>query len=640
MKKKNTSPKHKPENNHGQSNGSSRHNLQLLILAFLTLLVFSPLLQQDFLNYDDDWMIFENPHVVHFSGESIRVLFTDFYKGQYSPLAMTISGAIYQLGAGSAFAFKLGSLLIHLLNTLLVYLLLKTLFRDHRTGLVAAAFFALHPVQAESVAWLSASYKMGIFALFSLAALWYWLSYTREHKTMHLAISLLMMILAALSKEQAIILPLLMLSVSWFEKKNLLSRKTWLPLLPFFLISLLLTLTTYLAVSSGMDIKTHEFSFLQRIFLLGYSFVSYLRLLLWPLNLAPLYGFPQAGAAAWLIYPLLGILALYLMWRASRNDRRVKWALVFFLLSLILSFSLQLVSIRDTLYADRYLYLGVPVFFGALFLGLEKVAGKNISWLFLIMILVASGISFQKAKVYKNSETFWSDAINGPYVNALAYTNRGRQYRLSNQIPRAMADYNKALELDPDFYLALNNRGKILFDQGQHDAAMRDFQKALDIMPDYPPALNNRGVWFASRHELKKALDDFNRALQLDPYYTDAYANRALAHFYLRDYKMAISDTDDFLKFKPADASMVNLRALCHRNLGDLPMALLDFDQAIELDPTDGRYYQNRSFLHYAMENYQQAWLDIQQAMALGIPANPSYIKPLSDKLEQNLTLN
>ncbi len=599
----------------------------LWILPLLVLMVLSPMVGQEFLNYDDDWMIFENPNVVNLTVEKAGALFGEFYKGQYAPLPMIIMGLLYKLGTGSALAFKAGAIVIHLANTLLVFMLLKLLFRNVRLAVLAAAFFALHPVQAESVAWLSAAWKMGLFALFALATLLAWTRYIYQKQPRHYWLALLMMLLAVFSKEQAIILPLLMMTISWYKGMNFSRIRHWTPLVPFFAISLAFTVITYLAVSSDIGIGGQALALPDRIYLLSHALVSYFRLLLWPVHLSPFYGIPQATTLGYFVFPLLAVLIIAGLWIMARKDRRVAWALLFFAATLLLSFALQVVSLRDTLYADRYLYLGVPAFFAALILTLEKMTRRRLTLLFVAVLLVASFITHSRIKTYQDSETLWTAAIEGPYASPLAYTNRGRHYRQHNQTQKALADYNKALELNPDFYLALNNRGKIFFDAGHHDHAILDFQKALDINPTYVPALNNRGIWHASQNQLAEAIDDLSLALQHDPYHADALANRALALYYTNSYLPAIDDINAYLEIHPADASMFNLRALCHRGLNDHEAALADLNQAIALDPHDGRYFQNRSFLHNDMGNHQQAWNDIRKARELGVQVSPEYIR-------------
>jgi protein O-mannosyl-transferase len=604
------------------------------LICGLLLLIFFSMIGQEFVNYDDDWMIYENNFVTELSRENLAQLFSTFYYGQYSPLSMLILSLVFKIGSGNVIVFKTGAILIHLINAILVFGIFRKLFSDIRSGLIAMAFFAVHPVQIESIAWLSASYKVGIFALFTLAGLYFWIKYLENKKVSFYVLAVVMMISACFSKEQALIFPLFIILISWYKGIKILRLNEILKFVPFAAVSLVFVIVSFLAVASRAEVKVADYSLIERIFFLSYSFISYLRLLFLPINLAPFYGFPESDFSGYIFYPILTAVALFIIYWAIKTDRRVLFTFLFFFVSLLLTFALQVVSIRDTLYADRYLYLGVPAFFLGIVYSIEHLAKKRINTMILVVVLLLSLISFNRVRVFKNSETLWTDAINKNYNNPLAYNNRGHHYRQINQIEKALADYNEALKINPNYHLTLNNRGKVYFDRGQLDIALADFDKCLSIAPSYVNALSNRGAAHAAKNNFEAALADLNRAIELEPGNLNALSNRSLTFYSMNEFEKSAGDISTFLSFKPDDADMLNLRSLSLNQLGRDKEALTDLNRAIELMPLQGVFWQNRSFLFNKMGDQTSALRDIRQAQTLGLQINPAYLQMLQQNAQ------
>ncbi len=603
--------------------------IMIWIVPVAAVLVYLPILTHGFINYDDDWMIYENDFVTLFTSGNIRKLFSSFYFGQYSPVSMLITGLVYQAGSGSMVLLKAGSILIHLANSILVFFLFRQVLRSTRAGWIGMAFFALHPVQAESVAWLSASYKVGIYALFTLAGLIAWTRYLDSRKIIHYALALFFMILSCFSKEQALIFPLYLVAIAWFRERKVFHWKELTKLVPFLAVSCLFVGISYLAVASRAEVNVQNYNFAERIFFLTFSFVSYFRLLVFPLRLAPSYGFPDPGMAGYLLYPLLSILIGTAIWIGSHRSKKILWAFSFFFISLLLTFAFQVVTIRDTLYADRYLYLGVPAFFTALVFIAERAHIRNKERVVLLLLMALAVLSFSRSRVFKNSETLWTDAISKKYNTPLAYNNRGHYFRQNNQYEKALADYSAALEINPNYHLSLNNRGKVYFDLGKTDLALEDFNRCLSIAPDFANALSNRAAAFSSKGLYEEALRDLDKALSLEPDNTSALSNRALTWYNMKEFAKSAEDITAYLLLEPGDADMYNLRALAYNQMDRNEEALADYNRAIGLKPEQGIFWQNRSYFFNKTGDKERALQDLQKARELGVAVDPRYVRHL-----------
>src|SRR5690606_23047789 len=222
----------------------SRSRILLLVpvvLIILAALAFFPSLSNDFQRqWDDQWMLLEHHIILHPSLENIWYYFTHFDRGQYYPL-----NQLYYLGIHSLFgfdpaAFHAGSLIMHLINSILVFILIRQIgrqivepehhFRLHWMAGLVALIFAIHPLQVESVAWISAS-KILLYATFTLSGLITYVIYIKSRKVVFLILTILAYILSFMCKEQAIILPLNIILLDWlfhtFGYREFSKRVLW-----------------------------------------------------------------------------------------------------------------------------------------------------------------------------------------------------------------------------------------------------------------------------------------------------------------------------------------------------------------------------------------------------------------------------
>ena len=166
-----------------------------------------------------------------------------------------------------------------------------------------------------------------------------------------------------------------------------------------------------------------------------------------------------------------------------------------------------------------------------------------------------------------------------------AYYNRGNAYADKAEYDRAIADYDQALKLKPDLDMAYNNRGSAYYYKGEYDHAIADFDQALKLKPDSAKAYNNRGNTYRKKGEYDRAIADCDKALQLKPDYANAYYNRGLAYDGKGDYDRAIADYDQALKLKPDLVVAYINRGLAYRDKGDTAHAIADFRRYLELRP-------------------------------------------------------
>ncbi len=171
------------------------------------------------------------------------------------------------------------------------------------------------------------------------------------------------------------------------------------------------------------------------------------------------------------------------------------------------------------------------------------------------------------------------------------YGNKGMQ-------DEEVAEYNKAIELNPGYSRVYNNRGIVYHEKGLYDLSIADFNKAIKLNPKYVEAYYNRGVAYDDKGRYDIAIADYSRALELDPRYSDAYYNRGVV----------------YAKIK-----------------GQFDLAIADFNKAIELVPGDANVYVNRAICYYYKREYDKTWKDVHKAESLGEQVHQGFLKALRE---------
>jgi hypothetical protein len=206
--------------------------------------------KNDYVRWDDDWYIQENPQILELSPGSISDLFTTFFKGQYSPVSTLILGIQYHLSGGTPALLHFFSLLFHLANTLLVFIFIRKISDRFYVALFTAALFALHPMQVEAVAWISAQ-KVILYTFFFLASMILYLRYIEKQGYTWYLYSILAFLLSFFSKEQAVMLPVTLIGIDYLLGRDLLSKRVIMEKVPFLILSVIMGVVTIYSSRTG-----------------------------------------------------------------------------------------------------------------------------------------------------------------------------------------------------------------------------------------------------------------------------------------------------------------------------------------------------------------------------------------------------
>ncbi|MBD2290357.1 tetratricopeptide repeat protein [Microcystis wesenbergii FACHB-1317] len=195
------------------------------------------------------------------------------------------------------------------------------------------------------------------------------------------------------------------------------------------------------------------------------------------------------------------------------------------------------------------------------------------------------------------------------------YVNRGILYRRQKKYELALADYNKAIELNPNHANAYNNRGNLYQDLQKYELALDDFNKAIEINPNFAILYYNRGGLYYNQQKYELALSDINKGIELNPNYAEAYYNRGNLYYDLQKYELALSDINKAIELNPNYAEAYNNRGLLYKDLQKYDLALSDYSKAIDINPNLAEAYVNRGVLYRLQEKYDLALSDYSKAI-------------------------
>ncbi|MDD3875684.1 MAG: tetratricopeptide repeat protein [Bacteroidales bacterium] len=567
-----------------------RQNLYVGFILVLTALVFLNTINNDFTNWDDETYIHDNPYIKDLSAAGIKNIFSNAYFGNYHPFT-TLSYAIeYKYFGLNPKIFHFTNLLLHLLNTLMVFVLFKLISKRVEIPLITALLFALHPMHVESVAWISER-KDVLYTFFFLGSLIFYLKHlqSKSGHVKYLVYAFLLFIASLMSKSAAVTLsPVLLLMAFYINKK--ISVKDIISTLPFFALSILFGLIAIKTQVGAIGDLGNLYSVINRIFLPAYALFFYIFRFIIPYSFSPLHPYPSLEdnflPVIYYIAPFVLIAIVILVIKARKEYKQVLiFGLLFFLINI--SLVIQVIGIGQAVVAERYTY--VP------YIGLSFIASfffaefykryKNFMLVFgLIFLAYLTFTTWQQNKVWKDSGTLWTHALEMNPVLEAGLNNLGLHLSKQDRDEEAYDLFTRLIEINPDYEDVHNNRATSCFKLKDFDCVIRDLNISIEKKPDKPKLYNNRGLAHHQLKEYDKALLDFNKAIELDSVYTDAYSNRSNLRSDMNDFHGAINDIDAVILLSSGNSFLYNTRGIIKGKMNDFSGALNDFTEAFNLD--------------------------------------------------------
>jgi len=486
-----------------------------LFLA-LTALIYFNSLKNGFV-FDDQHYIVKNHLVKVLDSQGLWNMFSSFYMWDYLPLTLLSLSFDYWLYGLNPAGYHFSNTLLHFINALLVYQLVLQIAKSGRAALWTSLIFLAHPLQVESVAWISERKNLLSFFFFSFSFLTYLRGGTRF-------LSLFLFFLACLAKTSVVILPLLLVlyDISFAGKpiKSILVDKVY-----YFLISLGVAILTLLSHSSGGTLREYpDQNPINTVFSMMAVFKEYIIKILFPINLNIWY--PDQVYKS-LMEPQILISVLVIagyIWlvRWSYSSRRVVFfGLVWFLIALL---PVSHIIPFPQMMADRFLY--IPML--GLLIVMVSMSKKGMGFLGLSVILLFSLLSISRNYVYQDDFHLWQDSVSKNSHHTRSMMFLGLSYWGKGDQDRALEILKQATILEPENNMAVLYRAHIYAEREEWNQAESLYRELVQRSPEKPKYYTHLAVFLGNRNRIKESLDLLNQALKRDPDYALAHFNRAV----------------------------------------------------------------------------------------------------------------
>ncbi len=575
---------------------NTRVTLSLTLLLFLcAVVVYIPALRAGYV-WDDAAAIAENPH-----NKSLHGLVTLWTRPStiplkhYWPLTFTFFWLEYQLWGDAPLGYHLMNILLHGLNVILVWLVLRRMFGlGILAAWIAAAFFAVHPVHAETVAWVIERKSLLAIMFYLFSALSYE-RFVHRGKSGVYILSVLLFACAMLSKTIAVTLPVALLLWHWYRGDRLCKRDL-IRLGGFFFVGIVIAAVhVYFFLSSQPE---STLPWLDRIIIAGRALWFYIGKLLFPyplMTIYPRWGIDPAKVVQWL-YPTMALAVVACLWALRRKIGRAPFtAAAFFVVSLapVLNIIDQPYFTSLTFVNDHAVYLASIGFFGgvaALFVKIMQVHPgiRPIIAAALTFILIGFGLLTRvQASLYRDMETLFTDAVEKNPSAAAAHYNLARAFLGRDAIEQALVHYERAVKLNPGDTLSRIGYGSALMRLGDTEGAESQWKAALEIDRRLPRAHANLAGLYITQNKLDLAIDHCRKALDTDVDVPYVHLNLGSALFRKGQVDKAIAHFQHALRINPSltDAH-INL-GLVYKEIGKNREAIEHFSKAVKLDPND-----------------------------------------------------
>jgi len=635
-----------------------------LVLALVTLATFWPVLNHDFVRYDDDKYITENTHVKN--GISLRSTywaFTSPHFHNWHPLASLSQMLDCQLFGLKPFGHHLTSLLIHTLNVLLVFWVLKMLTGTVGRSAFVAAVFALHPLQVESVAWL-AERKNVLSTFFWMLTLAAYVRYARHPSVRRYLLLFGVFCLGLMAKPAVVALPFVLFLLDFWPLDRLQlagsSRvedlsgsgpvqascrqvSLWRLIgekIPLLVPAAFVGAITYIIQQSGGLVSRFQtVAPGHRVANAIISYVTYIEKMIWPSRLAVFYPHPGGSFSMARLVISASILVLISGCIVYATRRRRYLAVGWLWYLGILVPVIGLVQVGAQARADRYMYVSMIGLLIIVAWGLNDLVAK---WryrsvvLALLAIAMVSGAAVctrLQLRHWQNSVTLFEYTLSVTRNNYVMHNNYANLLRDAGRPDEAIRHYLRCLELRDDSAEAHNNLGNALAAKGQMDQAIVHYRRAIELsekqkLKSHPPsglaeAHYNLANVLRMKGQLQQALEHYSEALKLRPDNIDTFQGLGLTLAAMKRFDEAIAQYNKMLELQPHNVIGHGLLGMALAGKGRDDEAIEQFKIVLSRRPDDVEMYCNLGLLLERQDRADEAITQYRTALQI----NPEYDK-------------
>lgn len=592
------------------------------LIVLLGLAVYSNSFKGQFL-WDDLYLVQNNPYIKDWS--YLTEIFTSSLKTSggeatnfYRPIQVFTYLIDYSLWQLNVTGYHLTNVLLHILVALGIYWLIQILFANRFLSFLTALFFVVHPIHTEAVAYISGRADL-LAAFFMLSC---FILYLKNLDAKRVTLTILMSlsyVLALLSRENSLILPVLLLLYHYTFKKAVYKK----PFALIISIAIGYVLWRWALLQTGLPQISSGTTLLERIPGFFVAITNYIGLLLAPFNLHMEYGgilFNFTDPKAMVGIFLLFFLLVY-AFKKREQDRLTFFSVGWFFIALLPSSNIYPIN---AYMAEHWLYLPSIGFFLILarfFTALFRNKKFIFSAITLTVVLLAfySFLTIRQNSYWREPVDFYKRMIRyAPYSSRL-YNNLAMAYHKIGKKDELIELLQKAIEMEPGNVVAYNNLGNAYKDIGKYKEAVRSYKKAIEIAPNYAGPYYNLSLIYADIEKKdEEAIALLTKAIEINPYFPQAYHKIGLIYFNQGEKDKAVALLKKALKINPDIAEIHRSLGYVYIHSGNKDGAKAMYRKAIEIDPSYAKTYYDLSIIYLSEKQYQLATEYYDKATSLG----------------------
>lgn len=618
--------------------------LILAVIFIATFMAFSPSLDNEYVNWDDDRNFYNNELITTINPKTFTANCKKIFKtgviGNYNPLTIFTFALEqrYIKKANLPYYRHLNNILLHLIGVFFVFWIGRRLGLSLWGSAFLALLFGLHPMRVESVAWVTER-KDVLFGSLYLAAFYYYIRGKQEgFRKRDFAIIGICFALSLLSKIQAVILPISMMLVDYYYSKEAkITFKSIIEKTPLLIGSIIIGVVNLKFLAEQGSIDEQAYSGISRFFIGSYSLTVYYMKVLIPYQLSPLYPYPSS--LDWTFYVSIlsfiltgGLLAIAYM----KKWKTIFFGLGFFIVNIILL--LQILGAGQGFLADRFTYIAYLGLFFMMAYYLDKLVLARpkfkipMAGLIGLVLVAYSYQTFQQNKIWKDSASLWSHVLKYYENSTLPWGNRANHYRDTGRTAEALRDYSAVIKLKSDKAEPYNSRARLYFNFNERDSllkALKNYNKAIELKPKNAEYVVNRGATYAKLGDAKNAILNLNQAEKLDPTFANIYLNRSVINNVNGNLPAALVDIDKYLALKPNFPDMWYEKSRIHNKMNQPQEGLKAINNAIGMNKAKGLFYFERAKSYFLLGQNANAKQEVQTSQSYGYKGDPELINQI-----------
>jgi tetratricopeptide (TPR) repeat protein len=561
----------------------------------------------------------------------------------YRPFLLTSFFLDYSIWGLNPYGFHLSNVVLHILNTLLVFGLISQLGYSSGISFFTAALFAAHPVQTEAIAWIAGRNDslMVFFFLITFIGIGKGRRPQRvSRKTYWYIISFASFGCAFLTKEMAVMfLPLLMLA-DFFYHRRVWGSSARKETIAVYGVCAAITLGFMFFRSLILSEFPTRLSFIPENLSTAITtplsvYTYYFKVLFFPFNLTVAPSFSFSGTAIHSTAFIFGVFFISIAGAAVVMKNVFKEGLFGILWVIIYILPVSGIVHTGVTILEHRLYGASIGFCLMLTVACQRLSSsilKNSSlyrrygWQGILMLIVAAYacITMERNNIWKDDVSVWSDTLEKAPDSLGALNNLGHALIKKGKYDLAITHLNRAVAINPKAEKAHGNMGFAFYGKKDYQKALSAFKKVLQLNPRSAETYNNIGMVSRDTRDYKTAFASFQKSIEINPKFAQAYINRAKLYMVQGEKIKAIADYQAALKLAPHNRSILNALGLYYVDMGQSDRAFEYYRRALNIDPANYEALNNSALLYIRLRDYEKAYPFLEKAIA----SNPDFPEP------------